>query len=316
MEKLFVYLGEDPALKREYEMYGDKINEAYAALLTHDQQARLLGANSKLLTPGSFFHNRNDVMKRTGDYLEPDHSNHLGIKPGVDDNNPSINYIAHYFFVSAESFKHSSSSQFTDKNIASYVHEYDHHILIALQKIPMACINIAFQEFLEPRKLPFDFADYAAQLKTMPLTHAARVDRLGLAISDIILMDSFEKATRIMDRRVLGSIGVNVPLDFRNKPRKYQLLNLDKEDGEREKIMVYPDLNTDPFIGKSERDVIEMVANWERYLKFPVSSTRTALDFVEQVKRAKYIKMSLDAFLEKARLDEEIKRIEESGSGI
>jgi hypothetical protein len=309
MDGIFVYHGEDENLKREMEVYGDRINKAYSAFFRPEEQRRIKESNRTTLTAASFFHDREELRKQLGISVPAQTPDKYGLLSGSESVNGVV-WCAPFFYISAQNFAHGGSARFTDKKIASYIHEFDHYIIQALQSTPLNSIHERIHSFLGTSMTRFDFPLYLKQLATMPLNNPEKVERAVVAAYDPLLTQNFEKATRILDHVILGSIGIKTPLNFRGRwATKNTFFSFGKE-------ISFPDESSDPFVGLSDRKAIDEIIQWENSYKLPKDTAPKMYEILEEAKKRKYRRMPLEVILDKIEVTNASRIVEQEGSGI
>jgi hypothetical protein len=165
------------------------------------------------------------------------------------------------FYIGEHAFEHSGSSRFTDRPIASYVHEFNHFIWYALQKTPIYLIDMSLKAHLDIREHPFDIGNYLQRLMKEPHSRDEFSKRLVLAQYTQLMTEMYEKSNQVLDHAILESIGIDVPLPWRGQ-RRGVTMPLPLPDGR----MFVMGKGGDPFKGLDDKEVIDRVIQWETYM--------------------------------------------------
>lgn len=288
-----VYHGGLETLAREVTEAKEAIDQRYLEILGPERYQQLVRASRELLGPRSFFDSPTQLNEWLGREMKAEGSSNsmLFLSP------LELNYRRNgkirtrnfpcsvAFCVSEDGFRNSHSATFTDNPLASYVHEFDHFVWFALQKVPIYLVNQVGVTILEPRgsrKLEPYMADLMQQdLPPQELKHKA-----ALAMYLYVLEDMFEKANRILDKNVLEAIGIDVPLEWRGQEKTFSPIMIPTGIG------VFP-TGGDPFKDFSDQEVIDRMINWERKCS-PIAPIRFVHNIIESVKRASVLKYSLE----------------------
>lgn len=288
-----VYQGGIASLTDEVASAKKAIDKRYRQVLGADRFLRLKNASAELLTLGSYF----DSPQAVNDWLGFEHmpegaSNSMLFFTPADvrlESNGKLKErefpCAIGFYISEHGFQASHSSSFTDKRIASYVHEFDHFVWFALQEVPIYLLKQMMHIALDLPG-PFALKSYMAHLTKQDLPQQQLRDRAALAMYAHVLEDAFEKANRILDRQILAAIGVDVPLPWRGEEKRYSLIDLPTGQG------IYPS-SGDPFLGLDDQQAINSMMCWESNFNTQAPTTFVR-NLIEDVRTASIRKITLE----------------------
>ncbi len=273
------------------------LDKKYTEILGSENALKVAQVAERVLGPKSFSNNKNElerlVNQDTPTEVQP--SNKLLILiPGYKslDKNGRIQSrkvnTSPLFYVTSEAFKLSGTSSFTDKQIASYIHEYDHFIFYALQKNPFYIASAFLQDKLNSKKIPVEPFSYLEQLESEDLPIEEKGERMLLALQSFVNENSHESATRILDKVVLESIGIEAQIEWRHKEKSYTPLPIPSPATGRQKIAL---LSTggDPFKDMSDKDAINAFINWESHYRTTITEPyfTNLMDSMQEIKISK-----------------------------
>jgi hypothetical protein len=190
------------------------------------------------------------------------------------------------FYISKEAFEHSGSSNFTDQHIASYVHEYDHFVWYALHKVPIYVAKGYLQEAATSSYLGLSYRDYYEKMSDERINPNLMTKNICLKIIEEKLVDSFEKANRILDKQILKSIGIDVPLPWRHQPRIPEPVPLPTG-------LALVTRGGDPFSTLNDQEAIQSFLNWEDNLRSPMRIPYIS-NLIDSVKGLKVSRVRID----------------------
>jgi len=288
----FQYQGNLESLAREVESSKDRVNSVYLNLLGKEKFTQLRDLSHRLLTPDCFFEDYGQIMRQMGYDGEEMNSgtgssscNFLTTFSQLSPNckiDPSCGKTGVAFFVSEDSLKKGRSYQITGKQIAGYVHEFDHFVISSLQShlLEMAhgVIGVYVGNVGNAQKL----MEVVKRVGTgnHPVEDKEKVIALaGLACQYNLFC---EQATRILDQNVLASLGINYDLPWRNKDPVYGRILVTPSPK-----MVLKILNDgDPFNGMTDTEAIDKMINWENFFQSPCDSiySKNLLDSIKKTK--------------------------------
>ncbi len=287
-EKALVYHGKVESLARQVAESQDRLNQRYLEVFGEKNYSKLADASAKLLTTESYINTSEELHHK------------FGIKPSekscskiilLTDADFSLRHdkkikqkkirLAPAFYVSDESFKHSGASHYTDKILASYVHEFNHFAWLVLQKTPFYLVESAFSAELGTTRSKEDLDNLIQRLEietARPLQQ--RRELLASSISAYMMHAGFEQANRILDYTVLSSIGINAAIPYRKQKKQFMQGCAPK----LEMIFVFP-IGGDYYCNMSDKQAIHNFLNWEDHLNLKTNSRliSTIIDSVKSV---------------------------------
>ncbi len=268
----FIYHGNIPEITKEVTQAKDTIDRKYREIFGDALTDQLSQVATRVLSTDSFYDNPSQVHQNLGQRLSEDASNkmiflsngnyEIGKDGKVKDKKVQTSVA---FYISSAAFKHSASADFTERQIASYVHEYDHFVWFALQKVPFYLPKSYLQSAQSPNQGQQDLADYLIQMKEANLDPRIISRNMTLSFTFNNLRETSEKANRILDKLILESIGIEVPLDWRGENRNYSTIPLPTG------ALQYAH-GGDPFKGVSDTEAIRRFLDWQQYLRAPQGS--------------------------------------------
>ncbi|MBW2993658.1 hypothetical protein KY317_03735 [Candidatus Woesearchaeota archaeon] len=297
---VFKYLGNIESLVSEVAEAKEAVDSKYLEVLGESHYSRLSELSDRLLVPGSFFDSREQWKSRLKYSLPEKTPNKVGMIVDMEraslqlEENGSLKdrkiRTSMVFYISEEGFEYSGSASFTDRPIASYIHEFNHFVTYALQKIPLYLTRMIL---LEKTKLPQQTRDalgeLAERLKNQPYSEEI-LNKFILGFYAVSLNNFFEYSNKILDKQILESIGINVNLGWRGKKREYATITLPTN-----KALMLP-VAGDPFMGLDDREVIQKNINWQDYFA-PTMSMAYLDTFLESIRNIKVSKVSINELL-------------------
>jgi len=296
----FKYLGKLESLGKEVAEAQEAINARYREILGEEQYRKLEDASRRLLTPSSFFDNVHDVKSRLGGILPEDTSNKMILATIADTTVNESGVIkvpkirtAPAFYISDKGFENSGTAGFTEKPIASYVHEFDHFVWYALQRVPLYLAQGFISDKAKPKNTTMSVPEFMIQLmQEYPLANEEALDRLIIYSFANSIREIFEKSNRILDKQVLSSIGVDVPLSWRDQPREYQYVPT--QIG-----MLGLPIGGDPFTDLDDQEVIRRAINWPDHLN-PFAHREYSDNVLKSIQSVKVTRLPLDEIIKLA----------------
>ena len=290
---VIVYYGRLEQLTKELEETRDTLNHRYIKILGQERANKVTDTAKRILGPESFFETTNVLNSYLGYKLPPNTPNKMGLFTRASLELDSRDRLKDRkirtsigFYISENGFQYGSSSKFTERMIASYVHEFNHFVYYALQRVPLELVSFILFDKIQARKQPIDIGDYVAQIEEVDLPHEEIFKRLGFAAFSQVLHDSLEQATRVLDKMILESIGINVPLEWRGMERLYQDIQLPTGQ------ILRTGVGGDPFKNLEDKEIIEQLLEWEKYLN-PVTRVSSVHNLVESLKGIKVSRVPL-----------------------
>jgi hypothetical protein len=297
-----VYHGKVDSLKTELAKAKPYLDERYREVLGEGRIQRLRMATERLLREDSFF----DDYRRVAHVF----STNLGLNVNFGENAPNKFLMVYSYepdkhdrfkpkkigtapaiYVSDIGTKVSSS-----KNILhSYVHEFNHFIWYALQRVPIYLANCMISQTFQLGQESYGTAGawlngIVEKLKETTQFNKIEPERLMnqmfVATYAFVLNEHYEKSNALLDRMILGSIGVEVELEWRHQPRKYigVPITLGFSVG-------FP-IDGDPYGDLSDQEVIDHAIGWEKYHVF-LTQTGHIANFMNMLRQTKVSKVSL-----------------------
>jgi len=291
---VFVYKGNVESLERQVEEHKDALNQRYREVLGDRYYDKLSKIVNRVLVPESYFNTADEYNDRFGEDLQEetpskfilftDSDISLNEKGRVNENSVRMSFG---FYINDKSFENSGSAGITDKIIASYVHEFDHFIYGALQNSPLYLVRNALFDEMGGTAIDLSrLTEYIHRVEKENISDKEKKKKLLLASNSYMLGEMWEDSTRILDKLILESIGIDVPLPFRGTRREYASCNLKSPP-----IALTVPIGGDQFRGLDDKDVVHRVLNWENYLN-ALGGNEYLDNFYESIKRLQITKMS------------------------
>lgn len=269
MHRAFIYLGKDERIAQDYERFGEAIDEAYQKLLGGRRYARLREVNAQVLTPNSYFEDASELKKLGLDIGSSPCSKFIIAAPDLEKCLPNGHdgvkevKIAPAFYVSNESFKHSGARQFTDHPIGTYVHEFNHYLSFALQRVPIYMMTVMLSEKVGRQLRGADqIAEFfeGVSIDASPITEKQK--RIGYALLQTIFDYSYEQMNNLLDRDIFKAIGAKIKTEWRGQPKQYFA-------GRNPKLgtFAFP-VGGDFFYGMNDAEAFSKFLNWEEHFTF------------------------------------------------
>ncbi|GEM_PF-5975983 len=281
---VFVYYGQDPEMINRVKAVKDRLNERYYEILGDNNYEKLQGVVDRTLVPGSFIESVKDIKEVLDQELPENTSNKFFVGCSDDKLETDKEWRVKKgkirtcpgFYISREGFTNSSYSQISDDPVTSYIHEFDHFIWYALQDVPLYLANLVIQSKL-------DFNSNGESFKALEKIMGSndpnpkKIEDLMTLTSYRLINDIYEGSNRILDKMVMSSIGINVPLEWRHQPKRYVLIptNLGA-------AITFPAFG-DNFAGLSDDEVVRKVLKWEEHFSL-MSSFPNVKNLIESLK--------------------------------
>ncbi len=264
---VIVYHGSVRGLAREMAEVKEALDRRYVEIIGHERAERLKEIGSRVLIPESFFDDREAVYRSLGERFEENAPNRMifasnanyeiGQNGRIKDRKVQTSAA---FYIAEEAFKYSESSTFTERMIASYVHEFNHFIWYALQKVPfyLASTYISGARDPKPGNPSQGLKTYMEEMGAAGISPSQITRNLALSIAGQTLKECFEKGNRILDKMVLDCIGIDVPLEWRNQEKTYYVFPLPTGICE-------VGVGGDPYRTLTDKEAVERFLSWEQY---------------------------------------------------
>lgn len=271
LEKMAIlYRGNVESIARDLAESQDVLDKAYEDILGPERAKRLRETAQRVLTPEAFFDSPDQVREYTGEEIPADAPSRmlfatkasLGLHPNGRIKDPNAK-LSVGFYVSDESLRYSASADFTDRPLASYIHEFNHFAVLALQRTPLY-LALAYMgaQVGNQVKSPEDIDKVIGRFDRDNVPVQRRRELIALATSSHALHDVWERSTRIFDKAILESIRIDVSLDWRGKRRSYVPMVVLNPYA----ILQVP-VGGDPLLGLDDREAVGRVIEWEKYLQ-------------------------------------------------
>jgi hypothetical protein len=268
------------------------LDAQYLRVLGSERVTQLMDVAGKSLNGESFFDDRQEMNKRFGTAFSPNGPNAFVLyHSDIDVNKAEQTEIktAPGFYISEIGTRNSSY-----KNIVqSYVHEWNHFVWYALQRVPMYIAYNMASDVLESEGGMLGVRDTREWLKRIAYnalngggSPEERADRVCAAACMFTFYEHYEKSNQVLDRMVLNAIGLDVDIVWRNTPRLYLGCVVNG------KGIMFPSGDGDPYLGLTDMQVIDGMMNWENYTTRG-SQTPYITKFMEMLRHAKVSRCSL-----------------------
>ena len=290
-----IYRGNVKSLEEQVNQYRGTINQRYREVLGDEYYDKLSRVAQRVLVAECFFNSIDELNKISGERIPQETPSKFMI---LTDSNLSVDEDGKVkeqkaraglgFYINDESFKHSGSSQITDKIIASYIHEYDHFIYGVLQKHPLYLIRNSICEELGYGPINLgNLTEYLLKIEKEESPKKERKNRTILAVQAYVMEEMWENSTRVLDKLILESIGINVQLGFRNREREYGFHYFEDMN-----FGIQLSLGGDPFRGLDDKEVVRRVINWEDYMN-PIMKNEYVDNFFDSLKKVQFEVLSI-----------------------
>ncbi len=282
MDKAFVYHGKVESLAEQVEEYRDRLNKRYLEIFGEKNYQKLARASQTILTPESFINTKDELEKISGTkftgksqcsklilMVSPD----FALNPDRTFKQKKVR-IAPGFYVSDESFKYSGASAYSEKIIATYVHEFNHFAWLALQKTPFYVTESTLSREIGSTRTDEDIRNLIERLEietARPLEQKREI--LTTSLTAYMMHEGFEQANRILDNSVLSSIGINASIPYRRQKKKFAL----GYSSALRMAFVFP-LEGDYYWNLSDKQAINNFLDWEDYLNVIINAP-----FIQQI---------------------------------
>lgn len=301
---VFVYHGNVEILQAQVAETKDVMNQKYKEIFGDEGYERLERKTKRILNKGSFFNTLEELTAVTGkEFPEDTPSKFLlvsVIDTELDENGRILHPLAKMgcgFYITEKSFEGSGSSKFTDRILASYIHEFNHYILLALQRTPLYVAGSFMTSETGHVRNAKDFFDLVNKLNEENLPPEEKRKQLALGSFAYLLLEVWESSTRILDKMVLESIGIHKDLSWRETDKKYAPVLLH----EPRTIVMIP-VRGDPFKGLDDKEAIKRIIEWENYFN-PLIRIPYSDNLLDSLKSLKVEIMPLQELMKQAYKD-------------
>lgn len=297
---VFRYLGDVPEIIEDARAIRDTVNVRYREILGEERYSRLREMCDRLLVPECYFSSRKDLKERLHQEFPDKTCNKFLIAIDgdfkLDEEGrfpPGKIRTAPAFYIAPEAFQFSGGSKISDRQIVSYIHEFNHFIQYALQHVPLYLAQQALLEKAGAEGKSVNLVDFMKQIvseDTNPADYIELTKRIATYSLAHLLKEAFEASNDIMDKRVLDSIGIKRELEWRNVPKSFYPVPTPFG-------FIAVSGGGDHFLGLSDQQVIDRVLKWEDYfnLKTQVPYFHNLFDSLKTVKVSK---RDINRFLE------------------
>ncbi len=293
---VLVYHGKLEHLAQEVAEVREAIDRRYAEILG-PQRAQLVESTARrILGSDSYFDDIHTFNRKFQQHIPEDDPNKMLLLADSEFHIAANGTVLEHkvrtgvgFYISDRGFEHSGSKRFTERAVASYIHEFDHFIWYALQKVPMYSLHLFLGEYAPQEGLPI----YLQKLDQQDLPVEEKKHRLSLASFHTLMTEMYEKSNRILDRMVLKYIGIEVPLPWRHQERKFRTVYLQSIH-----TVVAEPVEGDPFKALSDQEALERVLQWEKYMNLFMGKTEFMHNLIRSLTKVKVSRVSLTDLLE------------------
>jgi hypothetical protein len=288
-----VYHGKIENLRRDIAAVKPRLDEQYRKVLGPVRAQRLAEVAGRTLKAESFFDKQEELNERLGMALRPGAPNKFMVATNdvdIDVNSSRTVKIrtAPAFYISEAAMPYSDSKTL----LRSFVHEFDHFVWYALQRVPyLLTYGMICQRFKLDMKgsntaeeWANKIAEEAGKNKEQPLED--RRSGMALAAYARVFTEQNEKTNGILDRMILGAIGITVNLEWRNRQRTYSVVEIPGRRG-----FGIPN-GGDPFMNLSDQQVVERFLKWEEYGNMG-AQTHEMAKFMERLKQTRVSRLSI-----------------------
>ncbi len=301
---VIIYRGNIKELKDDLRESQDALNNRYAEIFGRDKADYIAREADRLLPASSFFEDTSTTDKHTYEGPQSNPSNQMAIgaltdgltREGRIKTNRTIP-TATTMYISESGFANAHSSDFTDRQLASYVHEFNHFVQYALQNVPIVLVEFFGTLHLKPKHHPIQIDCYASELLQRDMAPETAKERLKVAGLIGIINELHEKGNRILDKLVLESIDIDVPIPWRHQERQYRTIAIPQVSRfDRPTIMQIP-VGGDPFKDLDDHGAVRRLMEWETYMN-PFTINPFTENLISSVKDARVQRMTFDEIQE------------------
>jgi hypothetical protein len=290
------YRGKVQSLQRELAEARPRLEERYHKVLGGQNAEKLLRVFNKVFEDGSFFDSPTAMNERLGTkFTDSTPNKFLFMAHDADlklfwDGAPSELKIR----TSAGIYTSELGLQRSDyKNILySYVHEFNHFVWYALQKVPIYLVTNVWEKIMKP-ETPMSQSNTTGEWVNSLMdsafsgpNHMQSVEAMLAAANIRAIHEHLEKSNRILDKMILKGIGVDIRLEWRHKEREVAMFQHPAAINIRFGLPI----GGDPFDKYNDAEVIERVLDWENHWQAN-ASTPKAEELLQRLKRAKILRI-------------------------
>lgn len=277
----FVYHGKIERLATEVERIKPIVDKKYLELFGKERFDRLEEVVSTLLGPTSYFDDRASFNRGLGTSFPSTISNRMMLAAETDtdgdcvDGNGRVKFrevdTGVAFYISEEGTANTAS-----KNILmSYLHEFDHFVPYALQKVPLGIVVTTLTDAVGIQAKHVENRNIVGAIKS-----AKDPKQVMLCLYLQKMMEVMEKSNRILDNIILAELGMHESIEWRGKERGYVPLLFPPN------ILFMFGYGGDPFYKVSDKDVVEQVMDWEQHFQMEhcLPFMKNLADSIQEVK--------------------------------
>jgi hypothetical protein len=289
------YRGKVESLQKEFAAAKPRLEERYHKVLGGQNAEKLLRVFNRVFEDGSFFDSPQTMNDRLGTKFTDSTPNKFLFMAHDDDiklfwaGTPSDLKIrtSAAIYTSETGLKRSDYGNV----LYSYVHEFNHFVWYALQKVPIYLLNDVWESTLKasPMSQANTNSEWVESLMQNALNGPGQLQSVEgfLAAANIrAVNEHLEKSNRILDKMILEGIGVDIRLDWRHKPREVAMI---RHPAAPKMIFGIP-VGGDPFDKYTDAEVIAGVLDWENHWSANVT-TEKAQKLLGRLKATKILRL-------------------------
>src|SRR3989338_691971 len=258
-----VYHGDVGSLIEKLELVRTRLDKRYSEILDKERFSQLIDVAERIFKPISFFSDVDTWNSYLGDRLPQRHPNLLicaatpNMEIGEDGRIKNDRKFTAPVFYFSEVGLEACLPDHKGNIVADYVHNYNRFVLFALQRSPAYLVMLALSKYLRPFQ-----EDLVAKYNSGELTGEEFTREVILASLAHNLQETCEKGNRILDKLVLESIGVRVPMVWRYQEREVRPLYLPNG-------LMLVQTGGDPFRKFNDLDAVRNFFQWEEHYELP-----------------------------------------------
>jgi hypothetical protein len=288
---VIAYKGRVESLRREFESVRPRLDEQYLKIFGQQRVEKIKEVARRTLDEDAFFDDVGALNKRLGSSMPSTSSNKMIICTNdvAMEAKSSENWkirTAPLFYISQAAMGHSHY----EKLLSSATHEFNHFAWYALQKIPyILTFMMVGRKFKSDMRASGSALGWASEMakKMIDQKGVGSGEKFSNAMYFVyanVFKEHHECSNQILDRMVLGGIGIDVPLEWRGKPREY----LEFDIPGRIKLRV--PVGGDPYLKLSDEEVVESMLDWENRSQFMLENEEMTR-FMDALKRSRISRM-------------------------
>jgi hypothetical protein len=286
------YKGRIESLRREFEAVRPRLDAQYLRIFGQERVERIKEVARRTLGEDAFFDDVGALNKKLGSSLPATSPNKMIIctndvaMEASNSDNWKIR-TAPLFYISEAAMGHSHY----EKLLASATHEFNHFTWYALQKVPfILTFMMVGRKFKSDMRKSGSAAGWASEIadsviQEKGVSPAERLSKTAYFVYANVFKEQHECSNQILDKMVLGGIGIDIKLEWRHRPREY----IEFSGGG--KVVIRVPVGGDPYLRLSDQEVVESMLNWENRSHFMLESAEMT-EFMDALKRSKISRMS------------------------